>query len=340
MHKQEVTGERSRLVECSGEHVRKIWHGAPHCAFTDLIRFRDEWFCVFRESDSHVKGRDGEIRVLKSPDGEKWASTALIAEPDLDLRDPQLSETSDGRLMLLFAAVVLTKKVAKYETHAVFSPDGHAWSKPQAIGFPGQWLWRVTWHEGKAYGISREFIPNGDSKPGQTGHLLVSEDGITYRKLTEEGFPDTNESALHFSRNGRLTALVRRSAAVASRSALGISDPPYLDWQWRDIDIFIGGPRLIEIPGTGLLAGARHYPKNGPDFRVGGPPGMELAWVDEGSYEPFLRLPSGGDTSYPGFVVFENELWVSYYSSHEETTAIYLARIPLGELLRTPMPPT
>ena len=28
--------------------VRKIWDAAPHNAFTDLIRHRDRWWCVFR----------------------------------------------------------------------------------------------------------------------------------------------------------------------------------------------------------------------------------------------------------------------------------------------------
>jgi hypothetical protein len=41
-------------------------------------------------------------------------------------------------------------------------------------------------------------------------------------------------------------------------------------------------------------------------------------------------LPSGGDTSYPGFVVVGDELWVSYYSMHNSKNAsIHLAKIPL-----------
>ena len=325
------------MRECPIRYVRKIWDAAPHCAFTDLIRFRESWFCTFRESDMHVGGRDGVIRVLGSHDGKSWSSELLLTEKGMDLRDPQLSETPDGRLMLLFCAVDCSFSIKSYQSRASFSSDGHSWSAPQAVGLHEQWLWRVTWHEGKAYGISREFVPNGNAKPSQIGHLVVSSNGVDYSELAGLGFPDTNESALHFSQGGRLTALVRRSGAVARRTALGISDPPYRDWKWQDIDLFIGGPRLIEVPGMGLLAGGRHYPENGPNLRVGGPPSMELAWVKEESYEPFLRLPSGGDTSYPGFVIFENVLWVSYYSSHEKSTAIYLAQIPLVELLSSPM---
>ena len=53
--------------------VRKIWDGAPHSAFTDLIRFRGSWFCAFREGEKHALCV-GAIRVLMSADGEFWTS--------------------------------------------------------------------------------------------------------------------------------------------------------------------------------------------------------------------------------------------------------------------------
>ena len=53
----------------------------------------------------------------------------------------------------------------------------------------------------------------------------------------------------------------------------------------------------------------------------------------DGRFEQIAVLPSGGDTSYPGFLVVGNELWVSYYSSHATPkAAVYLARIPLKTL--------
>jgi hypothetical protein len=42
-----------------------------------------------------------------------------------------------------------------------------------------------------------------------------------------------------------------------------------------------------------------------------------------------LKLPSGGDTSYAGLVMHDGSLWVSYYSSHEGKTNIYLAKVEL-----------
>ena len=53
--------------------VKKIWDAAPHNAFTDLVRFEDRWFCVFREGQDHVSS-DGCLRVIVSEDGENWSS--------------------------------------------------------------------------------------------------------------------------------------------------------------------------------------------------------------------------------------------------------------------------
>lgn len=50
-----------------------------------------------------------------------------------------------------------------------------------------------------------------------------------------------------------------------------------------------------------------------------------LAKFGRQTYEPVLSLPSGCDRSYPGMVWHEGLLWMSYYSSHEGKTSIYLA---------------
>ena len=59
-----------RLVE-----ARRIWDAAPHNAFTDLTRFKDHWYCVFREGATHV-APDGKLRVLESADGVECRMSA------------------------------------------------------------------------------------------------------------------------------------------------------------------------------------------------------------------------------------------------------------------------
>ena len=54
-----------------------------------------------------------------------------------------------------------------------------------------------------------------------------------------------------------------------------------------------------------------------------------LARITTTTFEPIFSLPSGGDNSYAGMVWHDDLLWMSYYSSHEEKTSIYLAKLKL-----------
>ena len=49
--------------------VDRIWDHAPHNGFTDLIRFQDRWWCVFREAEGHATP-GGITRVISSDDGD------------------------------------------------------------------------------------------------------------------------------------------------------------------------------------------------------------------------------------------------------------------------------
>src|SRR5687767_12730239 len=79
--------------------VRKIWDEGRHNAFTDLLRWKDRWWCTFREGEDHVGG-EGAIRILTSTDGVTWESAAKLTEKGIDLRDPKLTVMPFGNLML------------------------------------------------------------------------------------------------------------------------------------------------------------------------------------------------------------------------------------------------
>jgi len=51
--------------------VERIWDLGEHNAFTDLIRFRDRWWCTFREAKDHGPS-NGKVRVIGSEDGDHW----------------------------------------------------------------------------------------------------------------------------------------------------------------------------------------------------------------------------------------------------------------------------
>jgi len=296
---------------------RRIWDRAPHNALTDLIRFREEWLCVCREGDAHASP-GGVVRILASENGVSWNSAATLSDPKADLRDPKLSITPDGRLMLNAAAAWHQPAPNRHQSLVWFSPDGREWVGPKPIGDPDVWLWRVTWHKGIAYSA-------GYSTVDQTGVRLYSSfDGLRYKlivpALHDQG--DPNEATMLFQPGGSALLLLRREAGEAT-AQLGSADAPYREWTWRDLGVRIGGPHAIRLPDGRMIAAARRY---------GGAWRTSLHWLDPnaGRLEEFLTLPSGGDTSYAGLVWHEGLLWVSYYSSHEEKTCVYIARVELS----------
>ena len=136
-----------------------IWNAAPHNAFTDLIRWNDKFYCAFRIGTGHVpgvSGEDGRIQVICSTDGKKWTSVANAVEPGIDLRDPKLSITPDGRLMLLMGGSNYDGNTLgdRYTRVAFLDKNGKSFSPIQKlkidpkVASDGDWLWRVTWHQG------------------------------------------------------------------------------------------------------------------------------------------------------------------------------------------------
>ena len=132
----------------------KIWDQALFNGFTDLIRFNGKFYCALREATGH-NVYDGNIRIIRSVDGELWESAALILCPagsQDDLRDPKLSIRPAGDLMLTSTAYWPQATCTSY---VWFSSDGENWSKPNQIGPPGEWLWRTVWHKNIAYNFGR-----------------------------------------------------------------------------------------------------------------------------------------------------------------------------------------
>ena len=314
--------------------VKKIWDAGGHNAFTDLIRWRERWWCTFREAAAHVGG-DGVIRVITSADGAAWESAAALAEQGVDLRDPKFSVTPEGRLMLVCGGSIYagTKVLKGRRPRVLFSDDGRTWTAPQKILEEGDWLWRVTWHEGIAYGVSYRpgKVAAGAVAPMAGNEVLVlckSRDGVAWSELAQLDVPDRpNETTLRFLADGRMVAMVRREAGN-KLGWFGEARAPYTQWTWRESNMRFGGPDFLELPDGRLIAGTREYPPvaNGTANWT-----TIVASVEGARLEKLVTLPSGGDTSYQRLVWHDGLLWVSYYSSHEGKTAIYLAKLRLPE---------
>ena len=308
--------------------VRMIWDRAEHNAFTDLVQFNDRWFCVCRESSGHT-ANDGALRVIVSDDGERWESAGLITSPDSDLRDAKITVTPDEKLMLCGVESLHDKSKHSHQSLSWFSNDGSQWSDKHAIADVDYWLWRVTWHKGTAYGMAYS-VGAGEGGKSEI-RLYSSTDGMQFDCLVDRvldvGYP--NESSIIFSGDTAYCLLRRDGQPLHSdpKSALlGVSEPPYTEWEWKDLGIRLGGPILLEAPNGRLVAAVRIHESE--DWH---PSHTSVCWIDPdtGTFKESLRLPSGGDTSYAGLSLDNGLLWISYYSTHEAKTSVYLAKVDL-----------
>jgi hypothetical protein len=307
--------------------VERIWGEAPHSAFTDLLKVDSRLYCTFREGDDHVFGADGRIRVIMREGEGEWQSVALLEKPTADLRDPKLCLLPDGRIMLnCGGSYYQERKLLKRQSMVSFSDsDGLNFGEVQpvvideAVRSEDDWLWRVTWHGEVGYGVI--YQPGGNEWLVQ---LLSTRDGIGYELITTldvQGSP--NETTLRVRENGEMVALIRREGSD-QRAVFGRSLPPYEDWRFSTLPVAIGGPNLIESSAGDWWVAGRDY-AGGQTRTMVAHLGKDGAWT-----EPVI-LPSSGDTSYPGLVRINRTLLVSYYSSHEGKTAIYLATLELPE---------
>lgn len=313
-----LAGSASAQPKAEIVSIAKIWDQGQHNAFTDLVRWRERWWCVFREAEGHVGG-DGKLRVLESTDGKAWRSAALLAEDGIDLRDPHFSVTPDDRLMIVAGGSVYrgTKTIMGRQPRVAFSRDGREWTPTARVLGEGEWLWRVTWHNGRAYGAAYRSTKDESEWALRLVSSATGEkwDEVTPLKVT--GRP--NETTLRFEPDGTMLAMVRREGGNTF-GWIGRSTAPYADWTWHETKHRFGGPNFIALPDGRWVASSRSYPGGAKTV---------LGAFGKNQYEPFLTIPSGGDTSYAGLVWHEGHLWVSYYSSHEKKSSIYLAVVRL-----------
>jgi len=320
--------------------VRKIWDQAPHNAFTDLIAHKGKFYCTFREGGGHVpwpSNINGTIRILESDDGERWQSLALISKDEYDLRDPKLSVMPDGKIMILMGGSRynnFTSEILGRLTHvSFFDPRTGTITEPAPVKIDpkvasgNDWLWRVTWHKGNGYGVVTRLSYVNNVKTLQEVFLIKTTNGVDYALIADLGltgdpglraFP--HEATVCFTPDDSMLILIPRLGT----GYLGCSVPPYREWTWSDTGKRLGGSNIIHYKGDKYIVATRSFQYEGD------PHTAVYATSPNGKFKCVTELPSHGDTSYPGLLIKDNLLWVSYYSSHEGKTSIYLAKIPVS----------
>lgn len=323
--------------EVAIKNVRRAFHNGEHNAFTDLVKFRDRFYLVFRSCpDGHMVHPTASVIVLTSSDAISWQQVHRFSVPQRDTRDPHFLIFRDKLFVYAGTWYSGEKTIppAEYDLnlhlgYAVWSEDGESWSPPILLeGTFGHYIWRATSHNDKAYlcGRRKKDFAAGLRGEGRTveSAMLESDDGLVWRhKLlfqTERG----DETAFLFQPDGSFLAIGRRGSDFAQ---LIRSQPPFDKVDRLELDRYLGGPLLARW-GNRLIVGGRNQ-------AAGKPPRTVLCWLDGDQLKTFAQLPSDGDNSYPGFIAHdEYHATMSWYSSHEQIdgkpiTAIYLADLEI-----------
>jgi hypothetical protein len=304
--------------------LKKIWSKGKHNAFTDLCSFKGKLYCCFREALNHVSA-DGVLRIVELSNEGRVKASQLIHLHHVDLRDPKLSVTADGKLLLIAYARHTGNDNRTLYSKAVcwISADGLSWSSHSFFAQKNWWLWRLTWHQGIAYGFAynrtRQAVDFYQGDPRRT--FAVSSKNAFSLLRNGKGYP--NESDLVFIGDNAY-ALLRRDADTYS-AQLGRAEFPYKNWVWQDLGRYIGGPAMLLADNKTAIVAGRIEHKNDLKTAI-----MTIDLVS-GKLKVALILPSSGDNSYPGLVKQGNTLLVSYYSGHEDNkSSIYLAKIDVS----------
>lgn len=304
---------------------KRLTTNQHHNAFTDLCFFNHQFFCCFRQASNHVS-QDGVIVVLTlTPEGNIAAKQTLRIS-GADLRDPKLSVTPDNQLLMHAQARFTHENNQTRFSQGVCwqSQTGESWSQEHYFGDKNWWLWRLCWQGttalGFAYNRSQNAINLYQGNPRRTFHMTTPE----ALSLAKHGKGYPNESDIIFLDDKQAVAIVRRDADSYT-AQLGYANPPYKKWRWADLGIYVGGPAMVKLSNShGLIAG-RSFNRKGPV--------TALYRVHFGSahVEHVFTFKSGGDCSYPGLAMVQNTLFVSYYSSHEGNSHIYLSKLLIDD---------
>lgn len=319
-------------------NVRRAFHNGEHNAFTDMVRFRDRYYLTFRSCpDGHMVHPTASIIVLASDDLNAWQEVHRFRVKHRDTRDPHFLVFKD-RLFVYSGTwysgeTTLAPKDYDLNLHlgyAVWTDDGRKWQDPVLLeGTFGHYIWRAAAHGDKAYLCGRrkidfEVVAKGEDRQIES-LMLESDDGLVWRKRAVFRPQEGDETAFQFDADGTLLAIARgygNGPAYVLRS-----EKPWTAWRRDPLDRNVGGPLLVRW-GNRWVVGGR---------KLSGPK-TSMYWLIDGKLHEFAELPSGGDTSYPGFVELSpTKAVMSWYSSHETDergrpiTAIYLANLEIAE---------
>ena len=349
--------------------IRKIFSDGRHNAFTDIEYWKGRYYVAFRNGNGHARSGPAEVQgkiiVIRSEDLVEWEVCARIST-DGDDRDPALLHLGD-ELGVYFCTVLasdpnqmdvyeggLGEKATAVQSNMAFTSDGASWSSPERVHEFNYVFWQVERFGSDCYATSWGYAKNEG-----TLKIVHSPDGHTWENVAAiqpGNFP--NETGLWMTPDRKMHLISRER--TREMSVLSESDPPYTDWQSRDLNYTVHCPVFRPVGDELWVAGKTITAQFPSPVAIPPEPSPEkiasLACQDErlaktpqdwhtaiwrlagDQLEPILVLPSRGDCGYPGLLVQADRVLMSFYSQHdvdegptpkngETANEIYLAEI-------------
>jgi hypothetical protein len=294
--------------------VRKLVADGKHNAFTALVRWKDRYWLAFRSGAGHNSAA-ADVVVMTSPDGKEWAR-AFTLDVLPDDRDPQFVAT-EKRLFLYDNAM----KGPELTAHVTFTDDGKTWSKPQPA-LPARFiLWKPFGHAGKFHATMHKKDEASGGK-GREVIYITSEDGLKWEPVSKvRGGSWESETTLWPGPGGKMTAFLRQKYGSPPCQVLE-AEAPFKEWKPIPTPVnHLSGHCVHTFGGVTYLL-SRTIDRSRKT-------GTMIYVYADGKATPYCELPSGGDCAYPEAVRVGDDMLVSYYSSHEGATNVYLAVVPL-----------
>jgi hypothetical protein len=321
-------------------NIRRVFHNGEHNAFTDLVRFQGRYYLTFRSCpEGHGVSPRASIIILVRDDLAQWQQVHQFHVAKRDTRDPHFLVFRNKLFVYTGTWYSGDRSLspAEYDLnlhlgYAAWSDDGVAWHSPVMLeGTFGHYIWRASTFDGRAFLCGRrklgfEVLTRGEGRQVES-LMLESDDGLVWRKRAVFQEIEGDETAFQFEPDGTVVAIGRRGRGNAQ---LLQSQPPYDHWDRRELDRYIGGPLLTRWGDRYVVGGRKTIGDRGPK--------TSMYWLVDDQLHEFAELPSGGDTSYPGFIELSpTKAVMSWYSTHEKDekgkmiTAIYMADLEIVE---------
>lgn len=245
----------------------------------------------------------------------------IIRENNADLRDPKFSYDGSRLMLTTYAKSFLDNRKVVTKMVTYFSTTGYSWSTGNSHGKSGWWLWNNTFYNSEAYSFAYNRRANSVSlyKGDPTRSMHVHKEEAFCLDKQGKGYPYVSTTL--FDDYGNASVFLRRDADTFS-AQFGTSKPPYTKWSWHDLGIYIGSPAAVALGESLYIVAGRHVDWDSRQFTT-------KIWLFDSVTKTLTELntlPSNGDTSYPGLVIENDTLYMSYYSCHIDNQArVYMA---------------